>query len=57
MSALNQAYFHDETAVCEKLQSLIWPHGPVCHCGSKESIYKLSGVRSICDQGYRRGKG
>jgi len=47
MSVLNQAHFHDETAAFEKLESLIWPNGPICpHCGGKERIYKLSGVRT-----------
>ena len=47
MSVLNQAHFHDETAAFAKLESLIWPHGPVCpHCGGKERIYTLKGVRS-----------
>ena len=47
MSALSAAHFHDETAAFAELEALIWPHGPVCpHCGGKERIYKLSGVRS-----------
>ena len=47
MSVLNQAHFHDENAAFAKRQSLIWPQGPVCpHCGGKERIYTLKGVRS-----------
>lgn len=47
MSALSAPHFHDEAAAFAELEALIWPHGPVCpHCGGKERIYKLSGVRS-----------
>lgn len=47
MSALSEPHFHDETAAFAKLESLIWPHGPVCpHCGGKDRIYKLQGVRT-----------
>lgn len=47
MSVLNAAHFHDESAAFTKLESLIWPNGPVCpHCGGKERIYKLQGVRT-----------
>ena len=44
---LNQAHFHDEAAAFAELEHLIWPHGPACpHCGGKERIYTLKGVRS-----------
>ena len=47
MSTLSEPHFHDERVAFEKLESLLWPHGPVCpHCGGKERIYRLSGVRS-----------
>lgn len=47
MSILNKAYFHDEAAAFEKLESIIWPEGPVCpHCSGKERIYTLKGVRT-----------
>lgn len=47
MSILNKAYFHDEAAAFEKLESILWPEGPVCpHCGGKERIYTLKGVRT-----------
>jgi transposase-like protein len=47
MSALSAVHFHDEKAAFAELESLIWPHGPVCpHCGGKERIYKLQGVRT-----------
>jgi transposase-like protein len=47
MSVLSAAHFHDEIAAFAKLESLIWPSGPVCpHCGGKGRIYTLQGVRS-----------
>jgi transposase-like protein len=47
MSALSAAHFHDETAAFVELERLIWLHGPVCsHCGAKDRIYKLQGVRT-----------
>lgn len=47
MSALSAAHFHDEAAAFEKLESIIWPNGPVCpHCKGHARIYRLSGVRS-----------
>lgn len=46
MSVLNQPHFHDEEAAFAKLESIIWPDGPVCpHCGGKERIYTLKGVK------------
>jgi transposase-like protein len=46
-SVLNEAYFQDEAAAFEQLEAIVWPHGPVCpHCGNKERIYKLEGVRT-----------
>ncbi len=47
MSILSAEYFHDEAAAFTKLEAILWPNGPVCpHCGGKERIYKLEGVRS-----------
>ena len=47
MSILNQPHFHDEEAAFEMVESIVWPNGPVCpHCGGKERIYSLKGVRS-----------
>ena len=44
MSVLSKPYFHDETAAIEKLESILWPNGPVCpHCGGNERIYELNG--------------
>lgn len=46
MSVLDQAHFHDEAAAFAKLESIIWPDGPVCpHCGGKARIYVLEGVK------------
>jgi transposase-like protein len=33
-SALSAKFFHDEAAAYAKLESLLWPEGPICpHCG------------------------
>ncbi|MFO1169612.1 MAG: IS1595 family transposase [Hyphomicrobiaceae bacterium] len=46
MSILNQPFFHDEAAAFAKLESVLWPNGPVCpHCGGTK-VYALTGVRS-----------
>jgi transposase-like protein len=47
MSVLNQAHFQDEAAAFIKLESIVWPNGPVCpHCGATDRIYPLQDVRS-----------
>jgi transposase-like protein len=47
MSVLSKPYFYDEAEAFKKLESLIWPNGPVCpKCGHSERIYDLKGVRS-----------
>ena len=44
MSVLTKPYFHDEQAAIEKLESILWPNGPVCpHCGGVEKVYELKG--------------
>lgn len=44
MSILNAKFFHDEPAAIEKLESIVWPQGPVCpHCGGVDRIYALKG--------------
>lgn len=44
MSVLNKAYFQDEAAAYEKLESIVWPNGPTCpHCGATDRIYDLKG--------------
>jgi len=40
---LSKAYFHDEAAAYAKLESIIWPEGPVCpHCGSMGRVYSMT---------------
>lgn len=47
MSIIDQSYFHDEAAAYAKLESIVWPNGPVCpHCGSKQKIYEIKGKTS-----------
>ena len=47
MSILSKAYFHDEAAAFEYVESILWAGGPVCpHCGECERINDLKGVRS-----------
>lgn len=44
MSILNAPYFQDEEAAYAKLESIIWPHGPVCpHCGTVEKMKRMGG--------------
>ncbi|MDE3023559.1 MAG: IS1595 family transposase [Pseudomonadota bacterium] len=44
MSIFNAPYFQDEAAAYAKLESIIWPHGPVCpHCGAMEKMSRLKG--------------
>jgi transposase-like protein len=46
MSILNNGYFHDEAAAFAKLESVLWPDGPVCpHCGNTQKIYDLASTR------------
>ena len=43
-SALSAPCFHDEAAAYEKLESLLWPHGPVCpRCGGLDRITPVRG--------------
>jgi len=45
-SILNQPHFHDEAAAFAKLESIVWPNGPVCpHCGGIGRVYDLRGVK------------
>lgn len=47
MSIISAKHFHDEAAAFAELESILWPHGPVCpHCGGTDRIYALQGVRS-----------
>ena len=46
MSTLSSPFFHDEYAAYEKLESLLWPHGPVCpRCGGLDRITPVTGGR------------
>ena len=43
-SVLDAPYFRDEAAAYEKLESIIWPNGPVCqHCGERARISRMKG--------------
>ena len=45
-SALSAPYFHDEAAAYRELESILWPHGPVCpRCGGLDRITKVKGGR------------
>lgn len=47
MSHLNKPHFQNEEAAFAKLESVVWPNGPVCHhCGATDRIFALNGVRS-----------
>ena len=42
MAVLSATYMHDEAAAFEHVESLLWPHGPVCpHCGGVDRITKV----------------
>ena len=44
-SVLNAPYFQDEEAAYAKLESIVWPHGPVCpHCGVMEKMKRMGGA-------------
>src|SRR5271166_1235800 len=43
-SVLSKPYFHDEATAYAKLESIVWPNGPVCpHCGGSGRVGKLKG--------------
>ena len=43
-SALSAPFFHDVEAAYAKLESILWPHGPVCpRCGSLDRITDVRG--------------
>lgn len=43
-SILNAPYFQDEEAAYAKLESIVWPHGPVCpHCETMERMKRMGG--------------
>jgi len=46
MSILSEPHFHNEEAAYAKLESIVWPKGPVCpHCGNADAarVYKIVG--------------
>lgn len=44
MSVFDKPQFHDEAAAFAKLESILWPNGPICpHCGGMDHSGKLSG--------------
>lgn len=46
MSILSQPYFHDEAAAFAKLESIVWPDGPICpKCGATDRIGALKNVK------------
>lgn len=46
MSILTAPFFHDEAAAYAKLESIVWPSGPVCpHCGGGDRITAVRGGR------------
>jgi transposase-like protein len=43
-SVLNAPYFQDETAAYAKLESIVWPNGPVCpHCNATGKMKLMGG--------------
>ena len=51
MSLLDQKHFQNEADAFAWLEAELWPEGPVCpHCGGKERIYALNGVRTKHNQ-------
>ncbi len=43
-SVLNAEYFQNEEAAYAKLESIVWPHGPVCpHCGVMKRMKRMGG--------------
>ena len=44
MSVFDKPQFHDEAAAFAKLESILWPNGPVCpHCGGADHSGRLGG--------------
>jgi transposase-like protein len=43
MSILNATFFQDEEAAYAKLESILWPEGPICpHCGVVNDAHKIA---------------
>jgi transposase-like protein len=46
MSILSEPHFHNEDAAFARLESIVWPHGPMCpRCGGLDRITKVNGAR------------
>ena len=44
-SVLDKPFFRDELAAYAKVESIIWPNGPVCvHCGETKRISLMKGA-------------
>src|SRR5918995_207338 len=46
MSILSEPHFHNEEAAYARLESIVWPDGPVCpHCGNADParVYAIKG--------------
>lgn len=47
MSVLSKAWFYDEKAAFEHVESILWADGTVCpKCGNCDKHYKLTGIRT-----------
>ena len=47
MSVLSDPIFHNEQAAYAYVETILWPHGPVCpQCGVVDNAYALKGKRS-----------
>ena len=56
MSILNKPHFQNEEAAFAKLESIVWPNGPVCpHCGALDRIFALKGVRTKANKTHPEG--
>lgn len=56
MSILNKPHFQNEEAAFAKLESIVWPNGPVCpHCGAVDRIFALNGVRTKANKTHPDG--
>jgi transposase-like protein len=43
-SVTDAPHFRDEHAAIARLESILWPNGPVCpHCGNTEKVYAIKG--------------
>jgi transposase-like protein len=46
MSILSEPHFHNEAAAIDRLESIVWPNGPICpHCGGVDRITPVKGGR------------